>query len=115
MINYLKLNDIIDNDKYKNKTVREILENDRKKLITLSKEGYYFDDEVFKFARYTRTIRDEKIILEFVDRKVVKDKKKYSKDSTEKAKKFIQGLSVLDNDKYDIDKEDDIENYTDNE
>lgn len=114
MNKYLKLEDTFDCGRHEGKTVREVIEKDRKKIVSLSKEGYYFDDEVLRFARYTRTIRDERIILEFVDKKVIKDNKKYAKDSTEKAKKFIRDLSVLENDKYNFDKEDDtvnIENY----
>lgn len=109
MIKNLKLEDVFDRGRYEGKTVREVIEKDRKKIIALSKEGFYFDEEVLKFARFTRTVRDEKIIYEFVDKKPFVDKKKYTKDSIEKTKKFIQDLSVLDDNKYNLDKEDEID------
>lgn len=121
MIYYLKLDDIFDNGKYQGRTVREVLEENRKNLVTLSKQGYFFSDEACEFARYKRTIRDEKIICEFIDRsKQPKEKIKCPKDSLEKARKFLRELSTLDNEKYIEDKnievEEDIEtSYIGNE
>lgn len=110
---YLELDDIIDNEKYKGKTVKEILESDRKKLISLCKEGYNFSDNVLKFARYTRTIRDEKIYFEFIDRSKtpVKNKKTLMKDSESNVKKILKELAVLDqsNNYYDEDIDSEIE------
>ena len=101
----LNLNDKIKNEKYNNKTVAEIIENDRKELIRLSKDGYYFHDDVCKKAGYTRTIRDEKVVTEFIDKsKIAKDKKVYTKD-TESVKKIIERLSTLDYNPYSYNEE----------
>lgn len=109
MIYYLKLDDIFDEGKYQGKTVREILIENRKNLITLSKQGYYFSDDACEFAGYKRSIRDEQFAQEFINKpKQLKEKTKCPKDSIEKTRKFLRELSTLDNDKYfDIKEEDD--------
>ena len=119
MIKYLKLEDIFDDGKYQGISVREVIENDRKNVLTLSKQGYYFDDEVYEFANYKRSIRDVEFHYEFIDKvKQNKDKKKYTNDSVEKTRKFSRELSTLEDNSYIDEKEDsidEIEIYTDEE
>ena len=103
----LNLNSIITVGKYNGKTVNEIIEEDRKAIIYLCQKGFYFEDEVFKKARYKHIIRDEKIIFEFVDKIKQKPQKIYKKD-TENIKNIIEGLSTINNSSYD-----DKENYED--
>lgn len=48
-------------DKIGNKTVEELLNQDRKNYFKYMSEGYDFDDKVRKAYRFNKTVRDDKI------------------------------------------------------
>lgn len=96
------LSDVIDSDKYKKKTVEEIITKNKKDFIKLCKLGYFFDDEVCKKAGYTKTIRNVRYDVVYADRQITKNNKKYSKD-TKSVKEILKSLAVLDNSQYDDD------------
>lgn len=75
----LKLNDIIKKGRFKNKSISDIITNNRKDIITLIKEGYEFDDEVLNAAKYKRYIKNKNYISEIV-KHTQKETKSYQKD-----------------------------------
>ena len=52
-------------DTIEDKTIQEILNQDKSDYFRLVKKGYDFDDEVLKTYNITKTIRDVRIYHEF--------------------------------------------------
>lgn len=99
-IKKLSLTDTLDSDKYKGKTIEQILDTDKRRMFKLLKLGYDFDDEVLEKYRFKRTIRDVKFVHEFVDKTPQPTSKKtLTKDTVENARKLMKSLATLDNDK----------------
>lgn len=82
------------NGKYKSKTIREIINLDKKYIFELIKQGYYFDDEVLNMAGIKKNVRNETIKLEIASHE--KDNKVYDKE-TESVKQILKSLLTIDN------------------
>lgn len=91
----LNLDSVITAGKYKGKTVSQIVEENRKEILSLYKKGYDFEEEVFEKARYKHIIRDEKVFCEIVTRDSPKKIKTFKKD-TANISKIIEELSTID-------------------
>lgn len=82
MMEQLHLDSIITYRNFKNKTVEEILNSNKKLIFQMIKnDGYYFDDEVLARANITRKIRDVQVVQEIVKHDVDKNKGKLRKDT----------------------------------
>lgn len=73
----LHLNSVIENGKYKDKTVSSLVKNKRA-MFNLIKEGYQFDDEVLKEAKIKKITHAPTFSNNVGEHKM--DKKKYNKD-----------------------------------
>ena len=67
-MNKLKLDNIIEDGKYKGKKVSELALN-KKVIFELLKNGYNFDDEVLLQAGIKKTVRDIKTRTEVVEKR----------------------------------------------
>lgn len=90
----LNINSVIQNGKHKGKTIKDILDSNKKIIFELIKNGLLFDDEVLSIAGIKKNIRDVKVTHEFTEHE--KDTKKYKKD-TESLSKILKEIRVLDN------------------
>lgn len=97
--------------KFKDLTVAEALNQDKKAVWKLIKNGLIIDftDEVLKEANISKNVRDEKVEHVFVDKVIKKSNKVYKKD-TESLENIMKSLNVLDNSDYKYDQDDDDEN-----
>lgn len=81
-------------DKIKTKTVQQIIDEDKKNIFKLLKEGYIFEEEVLKYAHIVKTIKDEKISNVIVEHE--KNDKVYEKDK-DSVNKILKDILTLDN------------------
>lgn len=113
----LNLNSIIDNGVFKNKKVIDIVNNNKKDIFKLVKEGLYFDDEVLALAGIKKTIKNVKTSIQIVEHS--KDTKVYEIDKTP-LQKILKEISTIDgysmetiikedNDECEFDEDDDID------
>lgn len=112
----LGLEDKFEEGKYIGMTVDEVISKDRKALLSLSREGYDFKEEVFAKARFKRQKRDENVVLEIVSKPKFNDNKVYAKD-VKSVKKIIEELSTVDKPFHEenSDEEDKMETIYENE
>ena len=108
----LTLENIINKGKYKGKTVREIINIDRKHILELYASGYDFVDEVFECARYKRLGKSSHTYNTEVITHNSINIKKYSKD-TEDINKIIEKMSYFNNDSVEEEVEDTTFEYDD--
>lgn len=90
-MNKLKLDNIIEDGKYKGKKVSELALN-KKVIFELLKNGYNFDDEVLLQAGIKKTVRDIRTRTEVVEHK--KDTKVYPKETASVAK-IVKDLETI--------------------
>lgn len=88
----LNLNSIIDNGVFKNKKVIDIVNNNKKDIFKLVKEGLYFDDEVLALAGIKKTIKNVKTSIQIVEHS--KDTKVYEIDKTP-LQKILKEISTI--------------------
>ena len=90
----ISLKDKINDSNYKNKTIEEIININRKYIFELIKKGYDFDDEVLMKCNIKKTIKNQTVKLEIAEHQ--KDDKVYEKE-TESLKNIIKSLLIIDN------------------
>ena len=90
----LNINSEMTVGKYKGKTVKYILENDKKEIFNLLKQGVSFNDDVLSLAGIKKNIRNVKITQVFTEHK--KDTKIYEKE-TASLSKILKEIRTLDN------------------
>lgn len=82
---------------YRGMTVGAAIEKDRRCIMDLVKRyGLYFTDAVMEKAHLKRTISNERVYNEFVERRTVSKPKVLRKD-TESVDKILDSLNVLSN------------------
>lgn len=80
---------------YRGMTVEAAIEKDRRCIMNLVKRyGLYFTDAVMERAHIKRTISNERVYNEFVERRMVAKPKVLKKD-TESINKILDSLNVL--------------------
>ena len=87
----LKLDNIIEDGKYKGKMISELASN-KKAIFELLKNGYNFDDEVLLQAGIKKTVRDIRTRTEVVEHE--KDTKVYPKE-TVSISKILKDLETV--------------------
>ena len=90
-MNKLKLDNIIEDGRYKGKKVSELASN-KKVIFELLKNGYNFDDEVLLQAGIKKTVRDIRTRTEVVEHE--KDTKVYPKE-TASISKILNDLETV--------------------
>lgn len=89
----LHLDSRIDRGPFKNKTIKDII-NNKKEIFRMIKEGYYFDDDVLQAAGITKTIKNSVTSNQVVEHE--KDTKQYEVDTTP-LQKILKELATIDN------------------
>lgn len=90
-MNKLKLTDIIEEGKYKDKKISELIGN-KKSIFELLKEGYILDDEVLIQSHIKKNVRDMTTYQEVV--KHEKDTKVYPNETANIAK-ILKDLETI--------------------
>lgn len=115
--NKLDVNSIIDNGVFKNKKVIDIINNNKKDIFQLVKDGFSFNDEVLTLAGIKKIVKDVKTSNQIVEH--IKDTKVYEIDKTP-LHKILKEISTIDgysmetiikedNDECEFDEDDDID------
>ena len=94
MYKTLNINSEITAGIHKGKTVKEVLENGKKEIFSLIKQGFSFDDEVLSLAGIKKNVRDVTIKQVFVEHE--KDNKIYEKETTSLSK-ILKEIRTIDN------------------
>ena len=90
----LNINSVITSGNYKGKTVKDVLENGKKEIFNLIKQGFLFDDEVLSLAGIKKNVRDVTVENVFVEHE--KDNKIYEKETTSLSK-ILKEIRTIDN------------------
>lgn len=88
----LSLESVIDNSLFKNKKVVDIINNNKKDIFKLIKEGYSFDDEVLTLAGIKKCVKEVKTTNQIVEHE--KDTKVYEVDKTP-LHKILKEISTI--------------------
>lgn len=73
---------VLEEGRYKGKTVREVFDKDKSNIFKLIKKyGYSFSDDVLKSANITKIVRNREVKLEWPRHAPDKNAKKYRKDT----------------------------------
>ena len=94
MYKTLNINSEITTGIHKGKTVKEVLENGKKEIFSLIKQGFSFDDEVLSLAGIKKNVRDVTIKHVFIEHE--KDNKIYEKETTSLSK-ILKEIRTIDN------------------
>ena len=90
------MDDPITSGRIKSKTPREIIKKDKRKIFTLIKNGFTFDDEVLEAAGIRRSVSNERVYNSVCEHAV--DTKRLPKDKLS-LNKIIEELSTVEKEK----------------
>ncbi len=81
-------------DKIRTQTIKEIIDEDKKNIFKLIKEGYVFNDDVLIYAHISKNIKNEKFTNVIVEHE--KNDKVYEKDK-DSVNKILKDILTLEN------------------
>lgn len=81
-------------DKIRTQTIKEIIDEDKKNIFKLIKEGYVFNNDVLIYAHISKNIKNEKFTNVIVEHE--KNDKVYEKDK-DSVNKILKYILTLEN------------------
>lgn len=81
-------------DKIRTQTIKEIIDEDKKNIFKLIKEGYVFNNDVLIYAHISKNIKNEKFTNVIVEHE--KNDKVYEKDK-DSVNKILKDILTLEN------------------
>ena len=81
-------------DKIRTQAIKEIIDEDKKNIFKLIKEGYVFNDDVLIYAHISKNIKNEKFTNVIVEHE--KNDKVYEKDK-DSVNKILKDILTLEN------------------